>query len=218
MRRAARVAKGTITTMSCDPATNGFTMTGNNTGTYVLGPGGEELTQLSGSGAWQRTNVFGGGKQLATYDSMGLHFQIEDALGTRRMQTNADGQPETDIQSLPYGDALVTANDQYAPATADDATPLHFTGKERDTESGNDYFGARYYASSHGPVHDRPTGALRKSRCRTRSWTIRRRSISMRTSGTIRCHEPIRTDTRILSLQRSHALEQHMYWQEIRII
>jgi RHS repeat-associated protein len=27
---------------------------------------------------------------------------------------------------------------------------LHFTGKERDTESGNDYFGARYYASSMG--------------------------------------------------------------------
>jgi RHS repeat-associated protein len=145
-----RVAKGTITTMTCDPATNGFAMTGNNTGTYVLGQGGEELTQLSGSGAWQRTNVFGGGKQLATYDSMGLHFQIEDALGTRRMQTNADGQPETDIQSLPYGDKLATATDQYAPATADDATPLHFTGKERDTESGNDYFGARYYGSSMG--------------------------------------------------------------------
>ena len=26
----------------------------------------------------------------------------------------------------------------------------HFTGKERDTESGNDYFSARYYASSMG--------------------------------------------------------------------
>lgn len=26
----------------------------------------------------------------------------------------------------------------------------HFTGKERDTESGNDYFGARYYGSSMG--------------------------------------------------------------------
>jgi RHS repeat-associated protein len=26
----------------------------------------------------------------------------------------------------------------------------HFTGKERDAESGNDYFGARYYASSMG--------------------------------------------------------------------
>jgi len=28
--------------------------------------------------------------------------------------------------------------------------PYHFTGKERDTESGNDYFDARYYASSMG--------------------------------------------------------------------
>jgi RHS repeat-associated protein len=28
--------------------------------------------------------------------------------------------------------------------------PCRFTGKERDTESGNDYFGARYYASSMG--------------------------------------------------------------------
>jgi RHS repeat-associated protein len=31
-----------------------------------------------------------------------------------------------------------------------DATKRHFTGKERDTESGNDYFGARYYASNMG--------------------------------------------------------------------
>jgi RHS repeat-associated protein len=29
-----------------------------------------------------------------------------------------------------------------------DALPLHFTGKERDTETGLDYFGARYYGSS----------------------------------------------------------------------
>jgi len=28
--------------------------------------------------------------------------------------------------------------------------PPHFTGKERDAESGNDYFGKRYYASSMG--------------------------------------------------------------------
>ena len=29
-------------------------------------------------------------------------------------------------------------------------TPSRSTGKERDTESGNDYFGARYYASTMG--------------------------------------------------------------------
>lgn len=163
-----RVAKGTIQNMNtCDPSPvpqggNGFQLTER----YVLGPGGEELTMLDGSGTWQRTNVFGGGRQVATFDmaanpaytsgsglptsAPALHFQIVDALGTRRMQTNADGQPETDIQSLPFGDGLMTSNDQYAPVTADDATPLHFTGKERDSESGNDYFGARYYASTMG--------------------------------------------------------------------
>jgi hypothetical protein len=32
------------------------------------------------------------------------------------------GVPETDIQSLPFGDGLNSYADQYAPATADDST------------------------------------------------------------------------------------------------
>jgi len=48
-----RVAKGTITSMTCNPGSNGFQLTES----YVLGQGGEELTQLDGSGHWQRTNV-----------------------------------------------------------------------------------------------------------------------------------------------------------------
>ncbi len=31
-------------------------------------------------------------------------------------------------------------------------SPSRYTGKERDAESGNDYFGARYYSSSMGKV------------------------------------------------------------------
>jgi hypothetical protein len=50
------------------------------------------------------------------------------------------GQPRTDIQSLPFGDQLAALPDTSADQTADDATPLHFIGKERNTESGNDYF------------------------------------------------------------------------------
>jgi RHS repeat-associated protein len=48
---------------------------------------------------------------------------------------------ERTCSSLPYGDQESCA-----------ATPTEhlFTGKERDTESGNDYFGARYYASTMG--------------------------------------------------------------------
>ncbi len=77
-------------------------------------------------------------------------------MGTRRMQLSGNqftvGQPEIDMQSLPYGDALAISPDPYSDAAVDDATPLHFTGKERDPETGglngNDYFGARYFASS----------------------------------------------------------------------
>jgi len=50
---------------------------------------------------------------------------------------------------LPYGNGLSS----YAPTALPqcvDATEQHYTGKERDTESGNDYFEARYYASSFG--------------------------------------------------------------------
>jgi RHS repeat-associated protein len=49
--------------------------------------------------------------------------------------------------SLPFGDALNCSG-------GIDPSEHHFTGKERDSEtgpaSGNDYFGARYYASSMG--------------------------------------------------------------------
>ncbi|MFZ0306171.1 MAG: RHS repeat-associated core domain-containing protein [Terracidiphilus sp.] len=161
-----RVAKGSITILSCNPATNGFQFTED----YVTGPGGEELSMLNGSGTWQRNNVYGGGKLIGTYDLVHnpaytpngsqpaqvpwLHLHLEDALGTRRMQASGMlanlAQPEMDFQSLPYGDGFSQLADQYADETYDDSSPLHFTGKERDTESGNDYFGARYYASSMG--------------------------------------------------------------------
>lgn len=144
-----RVAKGTITTTisnwSCDPSVNGLSYTES----YVLGTGGEQLTMLDGSGHWQRTNVYAGGL-LATYDTTNLHFHLTDPLGTRRLQTNAMGQAESDCESLPYGDELTCFPVPNAPNTADDSTPLHFTGQERDSESGNDYFGARYYSSAMG--------------------------------------------------------------------
>ena len=63
------------------------------------------------------------------------------SLGTRRVQTDYSGVVEQDCMSLPYGDSET--------CTPPPSGAL-FTGKERDSESGNDYFGARYYGSTMG--------------------------------------------------------------------
>jgi RHS repeat-associated protein len=150
-----RVAKGTITNWSagCNTATNGFIMTTS----YILGPGNEQLTELAWSGGVPKpahTNVFAAGQLAATYSNSDpddepagiLYFQLTDWLGTRRVGTDSAGNTAEVCHSLPFGDG-------------EDCSPLAptehiFTGKERDAESGgdggNDYFGARYYASSMG--------------------------------------------------------------------
>ena len=113
---------------------------------YLLGPNGEQVTVLGVNAAWQWTNVYAGARQLATYDSAGTHFTLTDWLGTKRMQLGVTAASTVTVgeqcTSLPYGDGL--------NCTGSDVNHLYFTGKERDTESGNDYFLARYYSSNMG--------------------------------------------------------------------
>jgi RHS repeat-associated protein len=127
-RRVAKESVSTVLTF------RGPIYTTTLTNQYVLGLGGEQLTELA----------YAGGKLLATYDNNGLHFHFTDWLGSRRLQASGTGLVEETCQSLPFGDGLSCTG------PASDATEHHFTGKERDQESGLDYFGARYYASSMG--------------------------------------------------------------------
>lgn len=141
-----RVGKGTVTSMSsCDPAQNGYVPVSD----YILDQDGDQLTEMSvtnGTATWLHTDVRANGSLVATYDTTGdgLHFYLNDAVGTRRVQTNAAGVPEQRCQSLPFGDQL------YCSGSIEIPTEHHYTGKERDTESGLDYFGARYYSSNMG--------------------------------------------------------------------
>lgn len=64
----------------------------------------------------------------------------------RRLQTNYAGTPELSCSGGSFGDLLNCV----AVNNAADVTELHFTGKERDQESGNDNFGARSYSSTIG--------------------------------------------------------------------
>jgi RHS repeat-associated protein len=138
------------TTCAAPGAASGFNLTNQ----YLLDQGGNQVTELNGTGGWVHSNVWAGAHLDATYDTSGLHFHLADPLGTRRVQANVYGVIEENFQSLPFGDGLAAvANPNCLPANhcySEDATEHHFTGKERDTESGNDYFGARYYASSMG--------------------------------------------------------------------
>jgi len=137
-----RVAKGSPTSFSCNFASNGYATTTS----WVPGPGGEQVTEYSVSGTtstWVHTNAFASGVLLASYHDTDTYFALTDWLGTRRAEISAGGQI-ANYRSLAYGNGLVTIG------SAPDATELHFTGKERDTESGNDYFDARYYSSNLG--------------------------------------------------------------------
>ena len=142
-----RVAKGAITGFYCDP-----TPTGNgllaNPGTmtnYVVGLNGEQQDEYDGTGSnLLHSNVFGNGELLATMSGSTWKYAFNDWLGTKRVQITTDGNlaNRSTFQSFPFGDGLYPSGS--------DATEQHFTGKERDTESGNDYFGARYYFSTTG--------------------------------------------------------------------
>jgi RHS repeat-associated protein len=72
-----------------------------------------------------------------------VYYYVEDELGsTRTMVQDGQTSPCYDADFYPFGGERVvtdTCSQNYK-----------FTGKERDTESGNDYFGARYYGSSMG--------------------------------------------------------------------
>jgi hypothetical protein len=70
-----------------------------------------------------------------------LHFYLNDWVGSRRVQADYASVLEQTCSGLPYGDGLNCTQSMQFP------TEHHITGKERDSESGNDYFGARYYAS-----------------------------------------------------------------------
>ena len=135
-----RVAKGTVKSSgTCYASGNGFAAIE----TTILGPGGEQYTALGPGGGWSHGNVYAGSELLATYDSAGLHYALNDWLGTKRTQVLASGAIEQTWQSLPFGD-------NPSPMAEGGASQHHFTGKLHDNESQLDYFQARYYSSNMG--------------------------------------------------------------------
>ncbi len=109
---------------------------------YVYDSAGHQFGTMQSSGAMKRIELYAGARHLATYDiaSNATYFIHGDWQGTERLRTNSAGAAYESCTNLPFGD------NQSCSGGAD-ISPMHFTGKPRDTETNLDYFGARYYNS-----------------------------------------------------------------------
>lgn len=72
-----------------------------------------------------------------------------DAVGSVRVVTDDHGAVVERHDYLPFGEECTTGACASNPGVGA-GQPKKFTGKERDTETGLDYFGARYYGASTG--------------------------------------------------------------------
>jgi len=113
---------------------------------YYYDAGGHMITDADASGNTLRAEIFAGGRHLATWTNNATYFNHADWLGTERVRTNSSGSTCQIISSLPFGDGQNITG----ACGGGDPSPNHFTGKERDSESGLDNFGARHNASSAG--------------------------------------------------------------------
>ena len=103
--------------------------------------GGKQLARFAG-GQWTDM-IYGPGGLLAEVPGTQTGapvYRMADHLGTAVGTLSSTGTVLSLTDYAPFGQI-------FAGGSTD---PYKFTGKERDTESGNDYFGARYYASSMG--------------------------------------------------------------------
>jgi RHS repeat-associated protein len=114
------------------------------------------------------TKTGGGTTTVYAYDALGqlaaeysnaanpshgtTYYLSYDHLGTARLITDQKANVISRHDYLPFGEEIPanTAGRNGQFGAGNDGVTQKFTGKERDSESGLDYFGARYYGSALG--------------------------------------------------------------------
>jgi len=108
---------------------------------YWYGSGGDILAETDASGNTLNEYIIFGGKRIAMLPAGGNpSYYVEDMLGTSRVMTTNTGVVCYDADFYPYGGERAYTNT--CPQN------YKFEGKERDAETGNDDFGARYFNSN----------------------------------------------------------------------
>jgi RHS repeat-associated protein len=112
---------------------------------YWYGAAGEILAETDYKGLTARNEyIFFGGQRIAVLPAAANpNYYVEDLLGTSRVMTTNTGAVCYDADFYPFGG-------ERTPYTNTCPQNYKFEGKERDTETGNDDFGARYYSNRFG--------------------------------------------------------------------
>ena len=131
-------------TYTYDEAGNRVEKSNGSTGTlyWYMTPGIVAESDLSGN--LQSEYVFFDGERVARRDfpSGSVAYYFSDNLKTASVITDATGNIKSESDYYPWGGELQFANS--------DSNHYKFTGKERDSETGLDYFGARHYSNGLG--------------------------------------------------------------------
>jgi RHS repeat-associated protein len=110
---------------------------------WYMSPGIVAESDLAGT--LKSEYVFFGGQRMARRDLVtptGVFYYFSDHLKTASVIADSAGVIKAESDYYPWGGELKFVNA--------DSNHYKFTGKERDTETGLDYFGARYYSNGLG--------------------------------------------------------------------
>ena len=109
---------------------------------YWMGSG-NVLAEADGSGTLTAEYIYFNGKRIARIDlpANTVHYYLSDHLGSTSKIISSAGVVEEESDFTAFGGELTAAQG---------ANHYKFTSKERDSETGLDYFGARYYSNLMG--------------------------------------------------------------------
>jgi len=132
---------------------------------FVYDGEGRRVQKIVGSGESAVTTTYvhdASGNLAAEYGGTGVtpgkNFLTDDMLGSTRLVTDGSGNVLRRIDYLPFGEEIPagpTTGRSGCYGTGDypsspDVTSLKFTGKERDSETGLDWFKNRYFSGAQG--------------------------------------------------------------------
>jgi RHS repeat-associated protein len=107
---------------------------------YIYSHDGKLLAEYDATGTCQKDYIYMGGKLIAEYQPViaKYYYYASDQINSTRIITDSTGAVVYSAVFDPYGGMQKQWVNTYSPS-------LKFSGKERESKSEMDYFGARYY-------------------------------------------------------------------------